>query len=126
MNSDRESSAWSPVGTDAEEQRKLRVRTLNDELRQTMVGGQGLITRGIEALGLMAVSSILGSVGQYDDFSPDNDPYEEHDFGALTWLEHRIFWKIDYYDENLEFASPDPADPEVTARVITIMLASEY
>jgi hypothetical protein len=34
---------------------------------------------------------------------------------------HRI-----YYDQNLAMHSPDPADPAVTQRVITIMLADEY
>ena len=37
-----------------------------------------------------------------------------------------IFFKIDYYDRTLTCHSPDPADPAVTERVITIMLADEY
>jgi hypothetical protein len=38
----------------------------------------------------------------------------------------RHFWKIDSYDRNTEFGSPDPADPDVTTRVLTIMRADEY
>ena len=34
--------------------------------------------------------------------------------------------KIDYYHRNLEFHSPDPADPVVTVRVLTIMCVEEY
>jgi len=62
----------------------------------------------------------------FDEFSQANDPYEEHDFGALDVDGHRVFFKIDYYDTKLEWHSPDPANPEVTERVITIMLAEEY
>jgi len=36
------------------------------------------------------------------------------------------YWKIDYYDRNLEFNSPDPADPSVMIRVLTTMLVDEY
>ena len=105
---------------------KAAIRELNDDLRRTMIGGQVMITCGIEALGLMVVTSILHAVRQFDDFSCANDPFDEHDFGALTWQSHKVFWKIGYYDKQLEFGSPDPSDPEVTTRVITIMLASEY
>ena len=85
-----------------------------------------MITCGIEALGLMVVTSVIHSVRRFDDFSCANDPQDEHDFGALTWQAYRVFWKIDYYDKRLEFGSSDPSDPDVTTRVITIMLASEY
>ena len=36
------------------------------------------------------------------------------------------FWKIDYYDHALENGSENPADPEITRRVLTIMRADEY
>ncbi|MEQ8826157.1 MAG: DUF3768 domain-containing protein, partial [Parvibaculum sp.] len=62
----------------------------------------------------------------FDDFTPDNDPHGEHDFGSVRIDENAIFWKIDYYDRSMEAGSPDPADPEVTTRVLTIMLADEY
>ncbi|MGC2080706.1 MAG: DUF3768 domain-containing protein [Xanthobacteraceae bacterium] len=56
----------------------------------------------------------------------ENDPYEEHDFGAFEAEGQVIFFKIDYHDPNLTRHSTDPADPNVTQRVITIMLAEEY
>ena len=37
-----------------------------------------------------------------------------------------MMWKVDYFDRALEFASPDPADPAVTMRVLTLMQWTEY
>ena len=38
----------------------------------------------------------------------------------------RVFWKLDYYDRQMQFASDDATNPAVTRRVLTIMLAAEY
>jgi hypothetical protein len=103
-----------------------RIRALNDELRQRLIGGMAVITPGVAALGPEAVARIVKSIEVYDDFCHANDPHEEHDFGALDADGHRIFFKIDYYDSSLTVHSPDPSDPNVTKRVITIMLAEEY
>jgi hypothetical protein len=54
------------------------------------------------------------------------NPNEEHDFGSFEAEGHTIFFKIDYFDRNLKYSSPDPTDPAVTVRVITVMLADEY
>ena len=70
--------------------------------------------------------AILGKVASFDDFSEDNDPHGEHDFGAFDHAGSRIFWKIDYYDPSMESGSEDPSDPAKTTRVLTLMLASEY
>jgi hypothetical protein len=102
------------------------IRALNDDLRQNLSAGTALITPGIAALGAEAVARIVKTITIYDDFCHANDPYEEHDFGSFEVDGQTIFFKIDYYDKALAFHSPDPADPSVTERVITIMLAEEY
>jgi hypothetical protein len=102
------------------------IRALNDDLRQNLSAGTALITPGIAALGAEAVARIVKTIAVYDDFCHANDPYEEHDFGSFEVDGQTIFFKIDYYDKVLAFHSPDPADPSVTERVITIMLAEEY
>ena len=62
----------------------------------------------------------------YDRFTADNDPHGEHDFGSFELSGERLFWKIDYYDLDLQFGSNDPCEPALTRRVLTLMLASEY
>ena len=108
------------------DQVRERIRTLNDELRRNLPNCHAVMTAGIAALGPEAVAQIVQTIAVYDDFCQANDPYEEHDFGALEAEGQVIFFKIDYFDKALTYHSPDPSDPSVTERVITIMLAEEY
>ena len=103
-----------------------RIRMLNDELRQHLLSGGAVMTPGVAALGREAVQRIVQIIATYDDFCHANDPHGEHDFGTFDFDGASIMFKIDYYDRTLSFHSPDPADPSVTERVITIMLAEEY
>src|ERR1019366_8991035 len=100
-----------------------KTRVLNDAFRKTLSGGRVLVTAGISAR--EDVATILEQVREYNDFSEDDDPYGEHDFGAIRHGDQQIFWKIDYYNCNMQEGSPDPGDSTVTTRVITIMFASE-
>ena len=103
-----------------------RIRALNDDLRQHLTGGTAVITLGVAALGAEAVEGIVKTIVVFDDFCHANDPHEEHDFGSFEADGQLIMFKIDYFDQSLSMHSPDPADPAVTHRVITIMLAEEY
>lgn len=103
-----------------------QIRALNDQLRQDFSRGRAVMTSGVAALGPAAVARIVKTVEVFDDFCHANDPHQEHDFGSFDADGHTIFFKIDYFDNGLSCHSPDPTDPSVTRRVITIMLASEY
>jgi Protein of unknown function (DUF3768) len=103
-----------------------RIRALNDKLRRYLPSGLAVITPGVAALGQQAVERIVKTIAVYDDFCHANDPHEEHDFGSFEAEGQTIFFKIEYYDKTLTYHSPDPSDPSVTERVITIMLADEY
>ena len=103
-----------------------RIRALNDELRHKLTEGTVVMTQGVAALGCDAVARIVQTISVFDDFCNANDPYEEHDFGAFEAEGHTIFFKIDYFDPMLTHHSPNPAEPAVTERVLTIMLAEEY
>jgi Protein of unknown function (DUF3768) len=102
------------------------IRALNDDFRRTFIGGMVMITAGVEALPLDQRRSLLQKVRAFDAFTVDNDPHGEHDFGAVDEGDVRCFWKVDYYDRATEMGSPDPADPAVTTRVLTVMRADEY
>jgi hypothetical protein len=103
-----------------------RIRALNDAFRRTFVGGMVLITAGVEAMPIDQRRALLAKVRAFDVFTDDNDPHREHDFGAIDEAGVRCFWKVEYYDRATEFGSPDPADPAVTTRVLTVMRADEY
>src|SRR3546814_9626828 len=82
-------------------------------------------------------SDRIGALAQIIAFANctgKNDPHGEQDLGAVyrlvseEWTHHRpqddkeiaetVFWKIDYYDNALEFGSEAPWDDAKTTRVI--------
>lgn len=110
------------------DERTKRIAELNDQLRTTFSPAAGRIafTHGINSLDTEDRAQIFGLVKTFNDFTEENDPYGEHDFGKVECNEHTAFFKFDYYDKSLRRGSPDPSDPNVTERVMTILLASEY
>ena len=101
-----------------------KIGALNDSARRTFTGCRVMLTPGVRALARL--QEVLEAVSRFDAFHADDDPYGEHDFGSIELFGDRVFWKFDYCDRDLTYGSRDPADPSVTARVITIMLADEY
>ena len=107
-------------------QHKARIRELNDAFRRSFVGGSVMQTSGVQALPERIRVTLLERVRSFDAFDSANDPHQEHDFGSLDIDGQRFFWKLDCYDCDLRYGSPDPSDPTKTTRVLTIMLAEEY
>lgn len=110
----------------ARQEKLIAIRDLNDRLRKNGKGGLWLATAGVSSLPTHELRSVFEAVVGFDDFNVDNDPHGEHDCASQTVGQVKIIWKIDYYDRNRQFHSPDPSDPKVTVRVLTVMLASEY
>ena len=107
--------------------RIAQIRDLNDALRRNSGRtGNLVITAGVTAEGEALIATALKAVAEFDVFTKSNDPHQEHDFGAVTVEGLKLFFKIDYFDKAMEALSHDPADPSVTTRVLTIMLAEEY
>lgn len=101
-----------------------KIAALNDQCRRNL--SHYFLTEGVRALSPAKVAGLLALVATFRDFSAANDPYGERDFGGIEMDGMRFFWKIDYYDLAMERHSPDPADPVVTVRVLTVMRADEY
>ena len=102
------------------------IRRLNDELRTAGKGGRVVLTLGIQELGEQLLSKVLAAVASFDAFNKENDPYGEYDCAIIEVEDLRVLFKIDYYNRTLEQGSENPADPSITTRVLTVMLASEY
>jgi len=103
-----------------------RIAALNDTFRRTFAGGKVVMTAGVAALDESLLEQVVNAVRTHQAFEEGDDPYGEHDFGAVEIASEKFFWKIDYYDKAMDGGSEDPADPARTCRVLTIMRADEY
>ena len=127
----------------AAREQTARIARLNDLARQAMgVACTPVATAGFRSLPDADQSQVRELIETFDAFTDDNDPHGERDFGSIYQLRdrswtterprsqedecERVFWKLDYYDRNLEFASEDAANPAITRRVLTITLSDEY
>ncbi len=137
------SAVLKPSADQRRIRQRERIAVLNDRARQAMgVACTAVATVGFRSLSAADQSQVRELIETFDAFDEDNDPHSERDFGTIYQLEdghwtterprlrederERVFWKIDCYDRDLRFASEDAADPDVTRRVLTIMLSDEY
>ena len=136
-------SAVAPNMSATAHEQTARIARLNDLARTAMgVACTAVATVGFRSLPDADQSRVRELIETYDAFDEDNDPHGERDFGCVYQLgngcwtterprvcddeRERVFWKLDYYDRVMRFASDDAANPAVTRRVLTIMLADEY
>lgn len=108
-----------------------KIAALNDAFRRgdPNVPGQRVLTAGVVHLLKqldIPTEMLFQRVAQFDDFTDENDPHVEHDFGAFKFHGEQIFWKIHHYDKDYQMGSDDPTDLSKTRRVLTIMLAGEW
>ena len=98
----------------------------NDKLRKMGEGGSIMITSNVQRITGFDPAVLAAALANYDGFDADNDPHGERDFGCMTMWGYDLIWKIDYYDKELEFGSDDPADPKLTHRILTAMVAGDW
>ena len=99
---------------------------LNDLFRSSFTGGLVVFTKGVSELDEFTLVRLKNLVRSFDNFGEGDDPFGEHDFGAISLNGHDYFWKIDYFDLEMKNCSPDPNNPSVTQRVLTVMRSDEY
>ena len=102
------------------------IATLNDKFRRSFINGEVLLSAGIAAMSSEDKANIVALVQNFNDFTPDNNPYSENDFGSFDYKGEKILWKIDYYDLNNQYHSENPANPDITNRILTIMTVFEW
>jgi uncharacterized protein DUF3768 len=107
-------------------ERVAEIRRLNEQFRTTFRGGQVLLTASVAELPSADKAAGLQAVADFKDFNEENDPNEERDYGAFDLSGREWWFKIDYYDLNLEGRSADPADPAKMKRIMTVGLAMDW
>ena len=69
-----------------------RIRDPNDAMRLAGPScGRWIMTQGVMAEGPTFVLLATRAVQTFSDFTPDNDPYGERDFGAFDLAGQRMF-----------------------------------
>ena len=112
------------TGPDAGLAAKIAAR--NDALRRDRLGGHVVMTAAVAGLSPDILTAAILAMRWFDAFTPDNDPYAEHDFGSFEHGGERFMFKIDTYaDASLTCGAEDPLGANVV-RVLTLMLASDY
>ena len=114
---------------------KLIVAQVNDRFRKSILTiprhpkGKAATTQGVANLDTLTKVKLFNAVRSFDDFTEDNDPYGEHDFGSIVIDGEKYFWKIDYYESAECVYGVDDTDIDAMLnayRVLMIMLADEY
>ena len=108
---------------------KELIATNNDLFRKNFNSksyGTVVYTSGVS--GSEDLDGLIYKVKNFDNFTSNNDPYQEHDFGKIDHKGQSFFWKIDYYqDKNCEYGYDfESLNEDKAYRVLTIMLADEY
>jgi hypothetical protein len=102
------------------------IAKLNNDFRKSFIGGEVLLSAGIAAMSSEDKANIISMVQNFNDFTEDNNVYGENDFGSFDYKGEKILWKIDYYDLNNQYHSENPANPDITNRILTIMTVFEW
>ena len=107
----------------------IAIAEQNDLFRQkptlNEASGRWVYTVAINAKGPAFLEDCVKAVGEYSDFTEDNDPYGTHEMGFMTVQGKKVWWKCDKGDDH-EWESPNPSVLVETRRVLTILFPDDY
>jgi hypothetical protein len=105
-----------------------RIAGLNDDFRKTFSPTLGKIrmTSGVAVLPDNEREALFEAIMAFRDFTPDNDPYGEHDFIPVEYGGVKYYAMFAYYDLEMKNRSIDPDDPSKALRIFKIMRADEW
>jgi hypothetical protein len=97
----------------------------NDEIRSRLPHMEGpgklYLTPAVDGLSQERLLQLFEKIKHFKDFTPDNDPYGEHDAGVVFVEGDEYYWKFDYVNgDDMESYKEDGV------RILTIMRLSEY
>jgi len=101
--------------------RREKIAALNDQLRTTFKGGRVQMTRSVYDLDDRLRGRALSVLARYNTF----DPASEHDCGVFIFAGFAFEWRIEYRGKDGVGHSPDPADPDMTMRVLTLYVTED-
>jgi len=84
----------------------------NDQFRRgdPNVPGIRVITAGLDHLFKqldIPPEDLAQAVTEYAEFTEANDPHGERDFGVFEFHQHKLFWKIDAYNQDVRRSVAD-------------------
>jgi hypothetical protein len=113
--------------TAANVEKAVRIAELNDRFRKgDRTLGKYSMSQQVSALSLEEKGQLIQLIQAFENFTSENDPYAEHDFGSIGMDGEKYYFKIDYYDSEFEYGAEDPSDERYSRRLLTIMHSSEY
>jgi hypothetical protein len=104
----------------------MTIADMNDAFRQSLIGGQIVLTAGIRALPRKMQAAIIEQLRSFEEFDADNDPFGYHNSGRFEHCGRTILWHIDLDGRGYYLNQPNPVNPAGHNFVLTIFLAEEY
>jgi len=107
----------------------------NDAFRRTILPSDGqppapkgkiVMTQGISGLDPDVQLELTRQVAAFEAFVEESDPHGWHEMGVIEIADTTVWFKIDLYDTQYQYGSPEPQDLAQTRRVLTLLLPSEY